>query len=419
MLLARINTDISLAEFEAGVTDLVSDVERAYWDLYFAYRDLDAKVKGRDSALVTWRNIAYRLEIGLPGGSPENEAQLRSQYFDFVAAVDLATAALYSSEESLRYMLGLPPNGEQLIRPATEPSTAQVIFEWHEVLNESYIRRVELRRQKWQIKRRELELVAARNYLKPRLDAVALYRFRGFGDTLAAPRGPTGFESAYQNLTTGDYQEWQLGFQLDVPIGFRREFTALRNAELRLARERAVLKEQEFRISHDLSDSVRRLERGFILMKTNLNRYVATDKEVRVMQARFDVGFDQLDVLLQAERRRADAESNYYGSLVEYVIALRDVHLAKGSLLEYNGVALSEGPWSSDAYRDALNRSRHFTPHAIDYGLGQPFPLSRGTYLQSSEGLIGPDADIEELPDEARQPPAAGELPPLPEPPVS
>ena len=289
----------------------------------------------------------------LPGGRPENEAQLRSQYFDFVAAVDRATATLYTAEQSLRYILGLPPNGEQLIRPATEPSTAQVLFDWHEVLNESYIRRVELRRQKWQIRRRELELVAARNFLKPRLDAVALYRWRGFGDTLAAPRGPTGFESAYQNLTSGRFQEWQLGLQLDIPIGFRREFTALRNAELRLARERAVLEQQEFRISHDLSESLRLLECAFILIRTNLNRYVAADQEVRVMEARLNVGFDQLDVLLQAERRRADAESSYYQSMVDYAKALRDVHFSKGSLLEYNGVTLSEGPWSSDAYRDA------------------------------------------------------------------
>ena len=98
--------------------------------------------------------------------------------------MDDALSTLYSREEQLRYLLGMPPNGPQLIRPATEPTTAKIVFPWQSVLNESYMRRVELRRQKWQIKRRELELVAARNYIKPRLDAVALYRFRGLGDDL-------------------------------------------------------------------------------------------------------------------------------------------------------------------------------------------------------------------------------------------
>jgi outer membrane protein TolC len=416
VLLARINNDISLADFEAGVIDLLRDVEQAYWDLYFAYRDLDAQLKARDSALISWQETLYRMQFEVEGGSPENEAQFLSQYYDFVAAVARATANLYSAEESLRYLIGLPPNGPRLIRPASEPSTAQIVFDWHEVLNESYIRRVELRRQKWQIRRRELELVAARNFLKPRLDAVALYRWRGFGDTLVAPRGPTGFESAYQNLTTGRFQEWQLGLQLDIPIGFRREFAALRNAELRLARERAVLEEQEFRISHDLSNSLRLLERAFILMKTNMNRYIAAAGEVEVFKAREQQGFASVNIRLQAERRRAIAESGYYQATVDYATALRDVHIAKGSLLEYNGITLSEGPWTSDAYGDAVRRSRHFGSRAINYGLGQPYPLSRGPFLQSSEGLIRLP-DVEPLPPEAQQPPGLDELPPPPEPP--
>ncbi|MHB8864880.1 MAG: TolC family protein, partial [Pirellulaceae bacterium] len=396
VLLARINTDVSLADFEAAVTNLARDVEQAYWDLYFAYRDLDAKIAGRDSSLVSWQNIAERQRIGLFGGSPENEAQLRSQYFLFQAAVDDALAAVYSREEVLRYMLGMPPNGPQLIRPVTEPTTAKVIFPWQIALQEAYLRRVELRRQKWQIKRRELELIAAKNFLMPRLDAVALYRFRGFGDDLIASPGPTGFESAYQSLTSGNFQEWQMGFQFDVPIGFRREFAALRNAELQVARERALLDEQEFRISHDLSEAIRSTERAFQLMKTNLNRRVAAQDEVQALRARFRTGFEQLDVLLQAERRLAESTSDYYRSLVDHSLAVRDVHFAKGSLLEYDGVSLTEGPWSSKAYGDALERSRHFADRIVDYGLERPRPISRGPYLQH-QGTPVPHTPLDTL----------------------
>ena len=51
VLLARINADISLAEFEAGVRNLVSDTEQSYWELYFAYRNLESRKAGRDSSL--------------------------------------------------------------------------------------------------------------------------------------------------------------------------------------------------------------------------------------------------------------------------------------------------------------------------------------------------------------------------------
>ena len=36
-----------LTEFELGVRNLISNVENAYWDLYFAYRDLHAKIVAR------------------------------------------------------------------------------------------------------------------------------------------------------------------------------------------------------------------------------------------------------------------------------------------------------------------------------------------------------------------------------------
>ena len=41
MLVARLNSDVALTDFEIAVRDLVSNVENAYWDLYYGYRVLD------------------------------------------------------------------------------------------------------------------------------------------------------------------------------------------------------------------------------------------------------------------------------------------------------------------------------------------------------------------------------------------
>ena len=55
VMIARIRTDQTLADFEGGVRNVVHDLEEAYWELYFAYRDLEARKMGRDSALETCR----------------------------------------------------------------------------------------------------------------------------------------------------------------------------------------------------------------------------------------------------------------------------------------------------------------------------------------------------------------------------
>ena len=87
VLIARIRTDITLAEFETALRDFTSNVENAYWDLYYAYRDLDAKIRARDTALETWRRIHALYEAGRRGGEAEKEAQAREQYYRFEADV--------------------------------------------------------------------------------------------------------------------------------------------------------------------------------------------------------------------------------------------------------------------------------------------------------------------------------------------
>ncbi len=367
VLIARTRTDVRLTEFEMGLRDLVSNVENAYWDLYFAYRDLDSKVAARDAALEIWRRIAAANHAGLDAGRGYREAQAREQYYRFEEEVQNALSGrpgdgtatnngtsggtfrglggvLYS-ERRLRLILGLGINDDSLIRPTDEPVMVPVTFSWPEVSAEALARRPELRRQRIQVQRRELELVASRNYLLPQLDAVGLWRPRGFGDDLLLPhRDPADpYDSAFRNLTTGDYQEWQFGAELTFPLGFRRAHAGVRHAELQLARERALLDEQERQIIYDLSNAVAEIDRAYSVVQTAFNRRVAAKTNVELLRERskWDPQFD-LDQLLDAERRFADADVRYHRAAVEYVIAVKNVHYEKGSLLEYGQVYLSE-----------------------------------------------------------------------------
>src|SRR3989304_8711758 len=64
------------------------------------------------------------------------------------------------------------------------------------------------------------------------------------------------------------------------------------------------------------------------------------------------------------------------------------VHYRKGSLLEYDGVYLAEGPWPAKAYFDALREaSKRDASMYLDYGYTRPNVLSRGPVPQDmSEG---------------------------------
>jgi outer membrane protein TolC len=409
VVIARINTDIALANFEASVRNLVSDVETAYWELYFQYRSLDAVIAGRDSALSTWRKIYTLYRIGGKGGEAEKEAQAREQYYLFRSTAERSLNELYATEAKLRYLLGLAATDGRLIRPKDEPTTAKVVFDWCEVLNEGLARSVELREEKWIVKRQEMELIAAKNFLLPKLDLDAQYRFLGLGNdlfpNLANDQG-SNFRSpgsnAYQSLTSGQFEEWQLGFQLSLPLGFRREMAGVRNAQLALARERVKLQEGELELSHQLAFAIRDLDANHVLSQTDFNRRVAAQREVEAVAAAYETDTITLDVLLKAQQNLAQAESDFYRALVDYNKSIAQVHFRKGSLLEYNGVYLAEGPWPGKAYFDARRRARARQASTyLDYGFTQPRVISRGPVEQHAGGgamLQGGETDAAPTP---------------------
>ncbi|MBS0210671.1 MAG: TolC family protein [Planctomycetes bacterium] len=419
--IARINHDQSVADVEIGVRNLVQEVELTYWRLYYNYRDLDAKVAGRDSALATWRKIYALYRAGSRGGEAEKEAQARAQYFLFRSQVEGSLSDLYTSENQLRYMMGLAPTDGRLIRPADEPTTARVVFDWQEINSEAMMRAPELRKQRWFIKQHELQLIAAKNYLLPQLTTQALYRWRGLGNNLLNSNQFTDnrlgqnvpFGSAWGSLLGGNYQEWQLGVNFQMPLGFRQGLAAVRNEQLQLARERAILQDQELEVSHQLTNAIRNLDRFYALCQTNFNRRVAAERQVTAVRAAYDAGTVTLDLLLDAQRQLADAESTYYDVLALYNQTISQVHTRKGSLLEYNGVYLSEGPWADKAYVDARKRAQNRDSGMfINYGFTRPNVVSRGAINQLPGVNLGSPPSAQPTP--ATEQPAAEQVAPPP-----
>jgi outer membrane efflux protein len=417
VLIARVNTDISLADFEIGLRDLVSNIENAYWDLYFAYRDLDAKIAARDNALDSWRKTHALFIAGRRGGEAEKEAEAREQYFAFQEEVQnawsgrlyeptetnngsgggtfRATGGVRVAERRLRFLLGLPMSDGRLIRPADEPSMAKVVYNWDEVLPDAINARPELRRQRWTIKRDELALIASRNFLLPKFDSFALYRIRGFGHDLKDGSDNTPENSAFQDLNSGNHEEWEAGLELTVPLGERQGHAAVRNAQLLISRDRAILDDQERQVVLDVSNAIAEVDRAYQVAQTTFNRRMAAKADVASTRAAYEADKAPLDLYLEAQRRVATAESLFFASLVEYALAIKNLHYAKGSLLDYNEIYLAEGPWPGKAYHDAADRkATPWQPKPLNYIFHQPPPVSIGTepnyQLPPPVGPIGP-----------------------------
>lgn len=359
ILIAKVNNDLTSAKFREQTRDYVSNVINAYWDLYFAYRDLDAKRDALDRARKTWESYEAQKTSNRKSGAAE--ALAREQYYRFKSELQDAIAGklvqrtqidnstsggsfagvggVLAAERRLRLLIGLPITGADLIRPSDEPIDAPVVFDWDSISAEAIRLRTELQQQRLNVKKREMELLAAKNFLMPQLDLVSIYRLRGLDQHLA------GDDSAFGEIGTLDFQEYEASLELRLPVGFRQAHAGVRNARFQIAREKAVLVEQERQILHDLTAVVGDVDRSLAQMQTSLNRFLAASEALEVLEANREAGLPvNLEQLLDAQRRISESQSRYYMSLVEYTIAMKNVQFEKGTLLETANLMIAELP---------------------------------------------------------------------------
>ena len=352
VVISRINSDITLSEFEVAIRNLVKDTEDLYWDLHLAYRVYHTQKVALDSAEQTWRMVQ-----GDPRRPAAEKAQSRDNYFEIKGRAEGARSDLYSAESRLRRLIGLPVNDGRIIRPSDEPITAEYTPDWKGSLVDALTRRIELRRQKWAIKSLQLQLTAAESLTRPQLDVVLGYNVNGFGDDLLG-QSNRPHRSAYRSLADGDFRSWEAGLQFNMPLGMRTAQAQVRNLELRLAKARKALDEQEVEISHELAAAFQALDRAWATARIGFNRRKAAAESVRAYQAEYENGRTSADLLLRAQVSLAQAEIAYFSSLVDYNKAISELEYRKGRSLEHNNVRLAEGPWNDQAaYRDALRRA--------------------------------------------------------------
>ena len=366
VMIARLNSHVSVTELQMGLRDYLSNVQNAYWDLYFAYENLRVKTEARDRCLDTLKNLQQLEESSVFGAEKDKVDQAKEQYFRFEEEVQNALAGrllvgtrifngsgggtfqgvggVYACERRLRMIIGTEINEGKLIYTASEPSTAPINYVWNDVVSNALMRRTELRAQQLRVEKRRLELVASRAFTKPHLDAIGAYRYRGLGDQIYGTRvvsAETG------NVFYTPTHEWWAGLSLAYPVGQRLANSAVRNAQLELSREQALLDEVErrviFGISNARGECVRVQE---ILELATLRREAAQEQYETLTSPEYREKFKfDYNTLLDSERRLAEADDNYLRARVQHALATKNLNFEMGTLLEALNIHLAGGDW--------------------------------------------------------------------------
>lgn len=339
ILLALSDAQVSKAQFQIALRDMAREVAGSYWELNLAYSRLQASSQVRSLAYSTWQATKARFDQGLAGGSADEEALARAQYFRISAQVNAdlqgnrqaGQTGVLQAEADLRRLLGMEQSAE-ILYPTDSPLTAPIRFDGALLKSQAFTKRLEARQQMTRVEQVQLELVGLKNLLLPRLDLLLTIRNNGFGDDLAG-NGPR-FSSAFQDAFSGDHNEAEFGMSYEIPVRFRQAKAAIRNGQLRLARERAILHEQEQQIGFELDRSLRAVYRHQLDFAYQSDRVKAAQAASDARTAAFETGIISIDDLLITQQRLLDAKRAFFDTLLSIQQSRLDVDFQSGNLLD-------------------------------------------------------------------------------------
>jgi outer membrane protein TolC len=369
ILITRIRFDQQRAEFERNLNYLLLNVEAAYWNLYGAYYQLYSREEGMRYTYEYWRLTKLLFDTGrVP---IQTLAQIRLQYEQFRSQRLTALGQVLESERQLRGLLGLKSEDGSRLVPADSATLTPVKVDWRMALDEALARRPELLLARQDLKFRELDLIRLRNNLLPDLRFIATDQVHAVGSRLDGGESPN---NALHNLFSNPFNNWSLGLQMNIPIGFRAAHAAVRDAQLSVQRSYLSLRTDEDKAERFLAFSYRQI--------------FEFQNQIQVNQAALRAATGQLegyiDLFRQGRAAAADANlilalqnysnsvGSYYAAIVQYNNALATFEFAKGAIMERDSVFISEGPLPRCAQVRAVEHERQRTEAIVLHDLAQP-----------------------------------------------
>ena len=353
ILIARLNGILAAADFEISVVGYLRDVELQYWQLFAAYENYQIRL---DSLFDAKRILSIvRSRANAPGGENLRLVEAREGVLQAEKELLQAQDGVYTNESQMRIMMGFHAESERMIHPIDKPMTAELAHDWTSSLGSALARRPELRRQKAAVHSARLQLEAAENLNRARFDLLASGQTNGFGDNLLGHRrdaSGTKFGNAYSRLFSGNETAWNLGFEYSQPLGLRFAGQQVKNNELKLTKATKILEAQEAEVLLQLTAAFQALDRTYLAMQTSKSLVRNAEARVDAVEADYDTNKDgraylDLESLNRARESLARAALEFRQSEVEYSMALTDIELRCGRLLDYHNVHLDESPDSA------------------------------------------------------------------------
>lgn len=329
---AELDTLASVYELRGLAEALLAETEIAYWRYVLAQREIEIFERSLAVARQQLGELRQRVEVGVlaPTEQPaaESEVALREQ-----ALIEARSAMAASRLELLRLMNPTEAGSlDHEVRTTSEPLLrVEPIADAPDRIALAMQARPDLNEARLRLEQNRLEVIVTRNGLLPRLDLFIALGKTGFADT---------FPDSFRELDGPTY-DFTAGVSYSRFLG-NRTARGLNLAAI-ASRQQAATAVQNLQqlVELDVLLAVNEAERARQQIDASRRTREFQERTVEAEIERFRAGASTSLQVAQAQRDLLQAQINEVSAVVAHRIALVELYLAEGSLLERRGVSVS------------------------------------------------------------------------------
>jgi len=352
--IARTNQKVSDIAFRAQVIATVTQISNIYWDLVNAYENEQVSERSVAFANETLDKSRKQLQLqAIPEMDvlkAEGDVATREQDLT-VARTTLQLQELYMKNAITR-SLDDPILEEMPIVPTDHVATptANHLDPVQEMIDSALKNRTEVQTNSLTLKTSELTRKTARNALLPSLSAYGFLSGQGYAgptNPLTVPTGTgvppaTGVGTAIDNAFNYTSPEYQVGFQLSIPLRNRIAKAAQYRTELEYRQTQVYQEELKKKIRIEVRSARYALEQGASRVEAARKARDLAQRTLDIMQKEQKLGAGSNQQTLSAEHDLALAESALVTAETGYEKARIEAWRATGIVLEEYGIAVEE-----------------------------------------------------------------------------
>ncbi len=346
----RINRDIADIDLRQTMTNTVSSVRNAYWDLVYATQTLAVQRQALELAETLIRDNEARVEIGTM--APIDIVQARSEAAARRQTLAQAEQNLATAELALKQLIVGGTDDEYwaaTLNPVDLPTLDVQPIDLEAAIRVALDERTDIARSRRQLDINNVNLSSMSNSRLPAVDLVGSYQLQGQGGTRFLRSGlggsvfdeiPGGIGDAFDQLFDAAFPVWTVQLNVSYPIGQSAADAAYARARIQVQQVQAQLRQLGLQVATEVTNAVVQIQGIARRIEASIAARELAEEQLAAEQSKFGAGMSTNFFVVQAQRDLATAQDTELRAILDQQKALVEFDRVQRTSLSQAGISI-------------------------------------------------------------------------------